>query len=67
MLLTAQSDNPELPEGQFGLFRFTGPVEDGGTVYVDFGWHPPVASNREPLPGNLEMPKDSLVVRAGSG
>ena len=44
----------------FNLYRFTGEAPENGRVWLDWGYHPPVASARRPLPGNQDPPISSL-------
>ena len=53
---------PDAPEYGFELLRFTGECAAGDLVYVDYGWMPPVASRERPLPGNMDPPRDSLLI-----
>ena len=52
----------DVDDNHFGLIRFAGDFEPGRTVYVDFTYHPPLATTRTPLPGAWSPPKDIIEV-----
>lgn len=52
----------DLERDTYSLFRLTGQVTQGDTCWLDWGYDPPVASTRLPLPGNMKPPVPSLEI-----
>ena len=56
-------DWPGENPGAFCLHRFTGGIPQDQQCWLDWGYNPPVASARRPLPGNERPQTESLEIR----